>query len=227
MILNPFVEINSGEKQIYTTKCAMFNRGLTRNVSGIPLLCRKSDLSGSQDVLQQHACWLSWTYHAVGRSGEVQFLEFSDTVYNPFFHAAVPLWMEPKTLQKYSQIMVHTKYSHGSYLADAYHSLGSYWSVEDGLYTSNSNASSCTSGFYFPQLHSLRSDRVSSKITAAVISSIEDKTIAKKYSGRSLQKGSSTELRMHRDISEAETIARYGHATGSNIDKYIDDSILP
>ena len=27
---------------------------------------------------------------------------------------------------------------------------------------------------------------------------------------------------MHRDISETETIARSGHVTGSNIDKYID-----
>lgn len=219
LILNLFAEINSGEKPIYT-KCEIFSNGsLTRSVFDIPL-CRKSDLSRSRDILQQRA-WLSWTYHAVGRSGEVQFLEFSDTVYDPFFHAAVPLWMEPKTLQKYSQIMVHTKYSCGSYLVDPYHSLGSYWAVEDGLYRSNSNASS-TSGFYFPQLHSLRSDRVSSKITAAIRSSIEDKTIAKKYSGRSLRKGSSTELRMHRDISEAETIARSGHATGSNIDKYID-----
>ena len=119
------------------------------------------------------------TYHAVGRSGEVQFLEFSDTIYDPFFNAAVPLWMEPKTLQKYSQILVHTKYSCGSsYLADVYHSLGSFWSVEDGLYRSDSNTSS-KSGFYFPQLHSLRSDWVSSKITASIRSSIEDKNLAK------------------------------------------------
>ena len=75
---------------------------------------------------------------------------------------------------------MHTKYSCGSSsLADVCPSLGSFWSAEeDGLYRSDSNASS-KSGFYFPQLHSLRSDQVSSKVTASIRSSIEDKNLWK------------------------------------------------
>lgn len=64
--------------------------------------------SNSPGKLQQRA-WLSILYNAVGRGGEIKFVDTAEWVYHPRFEAIDILWLELKTKQKYAMPMVPDK----------------------------------------------------------------------------------------------------------------------
>ena len=80
-------------------------------------------------------------------------------MFHPQVEATDIQWMDMKTLTLQAMVMVADK---KHYLCDFYHSVGSYWCVEEGLMRFPEEEAYQT--FLFPILHRMRDANVSVKI---------------------------------------------------------------
>ncbi|KAL7494080.1 hypothetical protein ACHAWT_003130 [Skeletonema menzelii] len=82
--------------------------------------------------------------------------------------------------------------------------------------------------YIFPHLRSMKNESVASRMTRTLRGNIEFPHRREAFTSRSMRKGSMTEIRLHRDLSYEEELARSGHTIGgggppknSNAEGYI------
>lgn len=178
----------------------------------------------SEGKLQQRA-WLAILYSAVGRGGEVKFIDTADWMYHPLFEVTDIGWTELKTREKYAMPMVPNK---KDFTFDFYHSLGSFFAVENGLFRSGDDQVAIQS-YLFPDLHGYVDSGVTKKVTAIIRDNLPQgcpKELGDTYSAKSLRKGSITELMTHRSLNGLDVCGRSGHATGTHLDTYADKTFI-
>lgn len=108
------------------------------------------------------------TKHGVGRGGEVKYLDTSQWTYDSYLMAMDTTWTEQKTLQRYSCPFVPNK--DGPY-SDVFHALGSFITVERGLYRQQSDDADDGKGpntHLFPQLKKMKGSGTSRWQTVAI-----------------------------------------------------------
>ena len=77
----------------------------------------------------QKRAWLSILYNAVGRSGELKYIDTANWMWHYRYQVIDILWSEMKTNTVQAMPMFADRQQ---YLLCFYHSLGSFWSVEGG-----------------------------------------------------------------------------------------------
>lgn len=172
------------------------------------------------DGPMQHRAWLSILYNAIGRPGEVKFIDTSNWTYHSRFDTVDIKWLETKTKSVQAMVMYPDKFY---YLLDFYHALGSYWAVEGGLFRSEDQSSYAT--YLFPLLHNMTDNSVSNKILQtirALLPGDMKKELKLSYSGKSLRVATITELLVAPELSYVDVAQRSGHASGTHLDTYED-----
>jgi hypothetical protein len=123
-------------------------------------------LGNNKEGKLQKRAWLATTYMAVGRGGESKFVDTADWTWHPRYEIFDTQWTELKTMEKYAMPVVPDK---KHFLPDFFHSVGSFWSVEDGLYRDeNDPDQAAIASYLFPDLHSFTDNGVTKKITSAI-----------------------------------------------------------
>jgi hypothetical protein len=109
-------------------------------------------------------------------------------------------WTELKTMEKYAMSMVPDK---KHFLPDFYHSIGSYWSVKDGLYCDGNDPTKllAIASDFFLDLHGFTNNGVlTKKFTSVMCENLPDgcpTVILNLYSAKLLRKGSITPKRLN------------------------------
>jgi len=186
---------------------------------------KEAKLSCDREGKLQQRAWLAILFSAVGRGGEVKFVDIADWMWHPRFEVVDIGWTELKMREKYAMPMVPHK---RQYLADFYHAIGSFWAVEGGLFQAGDDQHAIES-YLFPDLHSLNDSGVLKKITAVIRENLPDgcpQDITDSYSAKLLQRGSITELMMHRALNGMDVCGRSGHSTGTTLDSYADKTFI-
>jgi hypothetical protein len=133
----------------------------------------------------QQQCWLSILHQAVGRGGEIKLQDLAKWMWHPKYEVLDIGWSELKLLEKYAMpIVPHKKH----FINDFYHCLGSFWSIERGLFRSGSDQ--CSIGNF----HSLGEVGVSKKMTALILENLPPGCSPEKFSAKSTRRGLTTEL---------------------------------
>ena len=161
-------------------------------------------------------------YNSVGRGGKIKFQQYSDWIWDARFEITDTTWHETKTLQHYSMPMVPDCKGYACYW---YHSLGSFYAVEHGLYCSEQKNS--VLDFVFPKLHRLRDNTITKNITKCIQENLPSgttKKLLRSFSSKLIRKGGISELAAHRDIGFFDSVAQSGHSAGAGQDYYIDRS---
>ena len=184
-------------------------------------LFRKATKIGyaEQGPLQQRA-WLSFLYNAVGRTMEIKFIDTNTWMYHPAFELLDTPWTETKTSTIQAMPMVPDK---KHFLLCTYHSLGSFWAVEQGLMCSDKQES-CAS-FLFPYLHGLKDTSISNKVLNVIRDQLPPgcpKKLKDCFSGKSIRQSTITILLLNRHLSYTDITGRSGHESGTELDTYGD-----
>jgi hypothetical protein len=111
-------------------------------------LVRDATIEGNQKLQQR--CWVGMSNSCIGRGGEVKFQDYNEWTYHPLLEVTDSSWTETKTLHFYPMPMVPEKVS---WEFDFYHMLGTYHSVENGLYRSQDEINKGLLNSVFPDLH--------------------------------------------------------------------------
>jgi hypothetical protein len=111
-------------------------------------LVRDATIEGNQKLQQR--CWVGMSNSCIGRGGEVKFQDYNEWTYHPLLEVTDSSWTETKTLHFYPMPMVPEKVS---WEFDFYHMLGTYYSVENGLYRSQDEINKGLLNSVFPDLH--------------------------------------------------------------------------
>jgi hypothetical protein len=184
-------------------------------------------LGNNKEGKLQKRAWLATTYMAVGRGGESTFVDTADWTWHPRYEILDTQWTELKTMEKYAMPVVPDK---KHFLPDFFHSVGSFWSVDDGLYRDENDPDQAAIAFYlFPDLHGFTDNGVTKKITSVIRENLPNgcpTDILNSYSAKSLHKGSITELMTYPSLNGTDVCGRSGHATGTNLDAYDDKSFI-
>ena len=174
----------------------------------------------------QKRAWLSILYNAVGRSGELKYIDTANWMWHYRYQVIDILWSEMKTNTVQAMPMFADRQQ---YLLCFYHSLGSFWSVEGGLY--RSEAQSEFKSFLFPFLHGMKDRSVSSKILNAIRDCLPKnspngeplpKDVKNSFSGKSVRKATITELLNDSSLNYTDVCHRSGHESGTTLDSYED-----
>ena len=88
-------------------------------------------------------------FHGVGRGGEIKFLQYPEMMWDYRYELVDTGWFESKNLESYAMAMISDR---SGYACDWYHSLGSYYAVENGLFRNKDKVK--VADFLFPNLHS-------------------------------------------------------------------------
>jgi hypothetical protein len=174
----------------------------------------------------QQRCWLTILYQAVGLGGEIKRQDFVEWMWHPTFEVINIGWTEMKQLEKYAMPMVPHR---NHFLNDVYHSLGSFWAVERGLFRADDPDARAIANFVFPDLHSLNDSGVSKKVTAVIRENLPagcPADIVGSLSAKSTRRGSITELSSHSSIRGLDVVGRSGHSTCTSLDSYLDKSFI-
>ena len=97
----------------------------------------------------EEGAWIITTWDAIGRPGEVKFIEFSDWSYDYLLKCVDTLWKESKTLTKYTM----PRFTDEFFGFDWYCVLGGYFMCEQGLYRNEEQISAEKMNVLFPSLH--------------------------------------------------------------------------
>lgn len=109
------------------------------------------------------------------------------------------------------------------YVCDWFHSLGTYWVVDKGLYREDINSN--VDDFLFPKLHKIRDKTIAKNLTNLIRENLPASTpekIKRGFTSRSIRKGGISELAMNRDVNQYSANVRSGHSLGTNQESYID-----
>jgi hypothetical protein len=173
----------------------------------------------------QKRAWLAILYSAAGRGGEVKFIDTADWMYHPRIQVPDIGWTELKTKEKYACPVVPDK---DDFMPDVFHCLGSFWSVEGGLYRDGEDQQAIAS-FLFPDLHSMNDSSVTKKVTGIIRENLPEncpRDFINSLSAKSIRQGSITELAVHGALTTLDVCARSGHSTGTTVDTYNDKSLI-
>ena len=180
----------------------------------------------SRDSFRKMA-YVATTYHSDGRGGEFKFQKLTEFRYDAMLKIIVGTWRESKTLSKYAVSYLHNKYGIESYLTCWNFCMFLYVVMADGFMRSDSDFDSNNgiraSDSLFIEIRNINNENVARTLNTSIRKHIP-KSIEKFYSRKSLRIAATTLLQMHPDINEAEELARSGHASGNNSDRYIDRS---
>jgi hypothetical protein len=168
----------------------------------------------------QRRALIALTFMCVAWGGEVKFIDTNRFMYHPMLGCLDLVWTELKTTNRYSMPVFPNK---STYESDVFHCLGGWFLCEDGLHRSHNEQGFET--FLFPSLHRIRNDSVTKKITSAIRGVLPNnltQEMVKRYSAKSLRKGSITQLMMKPGLTVGDVCGRSGHSTGTNIDTYAD-----
>ena len=188
-------------------------------------LCRNASTICVTDKLQ-HRCWLLLLHLAVGRGGEIKYVNFKEWMWHGWAQALDIGWTELKVLQKYPMPMVMD--SHG-WLFNIFHAIGSFWMVEDGLYRTPRQMVAGHRNYLFPQLHAIATGKVTDKVTEVIRGILPPDCpaeVKRAFSAKSARSGSITQLSLTPYCGIFEVAARSGHKTGVAIDYYTDKSTI-
>jgi hypothetical protein len=188
-------------------------------------LCRNASTLRVNDKLQ-HRCWLLLLHLAVGRGGEIKYINFKEWTWHGWAQALDIGWTEVKVLQKYPMPMVMD--AHG-WLFNVFHALGSFWMVEDGLYRTPRQMAAGHHNYLFPMLHATATGKVTDKVTDVIRGTLPSNSppeVVRAFSAKSERSGAVTQLSLTPFCGIFEVAARSGHKTGLAIDYYTDKSTI-
>jgi hypothetical protein len=124
----------------------------------------KSMIAGNVANCYRERAKLVLTALAVGRGGEVAFLRYDLFWWDDIYLCPEVIWSQLKTTMQ--QPLYLQGYCDG-YLCDIYHSMGSYFAIEDGLFRLDlSNRR--RNRLVFPDLRSVATDTVASRMTTLI-----------------------------------------------------------
>ena len=174
-----------------------------------------------KDGTLQHRCWLSTIYNAVSRPGELKYVDTSNWMWHPRFDTTDFKWVETKTSSVQAMPMLPDK---KHYLLCIYHCLGSFWTVEDGLFRDETDPSSSAT-YLFPLLRGFKDNSVAKRILNTIRNILPDNTpeeLKKSYSGKSLRQAGITFLLLGHSLSYTDVTGRSGHDSNTTVDTYQD-----
>ena len=206
-----------------------------------PVYCKNAEIigqssqSGNIDLIsvckqffkEQHSergwmekrCHLLLTYLACARGGEVKFLRYDNWIWDPFLLLLELRWSEAKTLPEHFMTFVSDA---NTYQSDIFHALGCFFALDDGLFRSIEAKSCLVGGFVFPSLHNIADKTVGANMTKLLQKFVpkEQASLKSRISSRSLRRGATTVLNVHKDVTFSEALARGGWSSGTNMDVY-------
>jgi len=168
----------------------------------------------------QKRAMLAILYNAVGRSGEVKFVDTSNWMYDTRFEVTDILWQQSKTSSIQTMPMLVDKHH---YSVCFYHSIGCYFAVEHGL--ARDGTLEEYSSFLFPNLHSVKDKQVAEKITLIIQSNLPSRCpqkLKKSFTGKSIRQAAITQILMDPYSTYTDCAGRSGHDSGTTIDSYED-----
>ena len=157
-------------------------------------------------------------YQAAGRGGEIKFLCWNETRWDPFLKTPQLIWREVKTL---SQHRMYYYPDADDFHCDWMHAAASYALVESGLRRTSSQEP--IKHFIFPSCHSVSDSQVTRQLTEVLRKPL-DPNVKKAVTSRSLREGAGTEMAMHADVSDAEMRFRGGWTSADNSKHYMNES---
>ena len=180
------------------------------------LLMESASKKGYMDggPLQQRA-WFVMCMLAVARGGEIKYQRYDEWLWDDLYHSIDATWSEMKTLTKHCMMFGPDKDSH---VCDFFHAFGSFFSVENGLHRAVSQDPAIKQ-CVFPYLHKFKNSNVAAKLTA-IMRKYASPALADRISSRSIRKGATNFLSMHKSITEAELNARGCWVSESNSRAY-------
>jgi hypothetical protein len=170
----------------------------------------------------QNRCKLVLTALAVGRGGEVKFLRWDEFWWDDLFLSTEGVWTRMKTL---TQHILYFQCDCIGYICDFYHSLGCYFSVEDGLYRidhgnkKGNKKNTRANKFVFPDLRIVSNESVARMMTK-LIRKHSHQQFQQLNQSRGIRVGSNTELAMHPEITPEEQRLAGGFSAGNNSELY-------
>lgn len=147
---------------------------------------------------------------AVARGGEHRSLRWDEGAWDWFFDAPDFDWKIPKQLDRQPMLFFHDM---EIFCLDVFLSFALFGMF--GGFERPPTIPEARKPYVFPYLHDLKKDYVAERMTKYIRSAISDVNRKKAFTSRSMRKGSSTELAVHRDITNEERYSRGGW-TGSN-----------
>ena len=183
-------------------------------------LVNNSTLEGNQK-LQQRA-WLTTSYSAAGRGGEVKYQDFTEWTFDPKLEVLDPHWTELKRLAKYSMPIVVSK---EDWVNDPIHSIASFWAVENGLFRGDDEDGRALLNSVFPDLYQMKDSSVTSKLTTIIRDNLPvscPMEIKSLFTAKSMRQAAITQMSIHPELGLFDTCARSGHSTGTTLDTYLD-----
>ena len=173
-----------------------------------------------RNKMMEEAAILCDTADAVGRPSESKFGNFSEWYYDWLLQCTNTPWTESKTLRNYGM----SRICDDSFYFDWYANMGAFFMCEDGLARDEDQVRKGQMNSVFPSLQDVSNNAVTKRLTAAIRASLDGvpNDIRKKFSAKSLRKGTITEIAMTSFITIIEVCARSGHSTGTCIESYMD-----
>jgi hypothetical protein len=167
---------------------------------------------------------LCLTRAAVGRGGEVKFLQWPRVWWDPYLGCCLARWFQPKQL-KVSLTSFMADYS--CMELDCFFNFACFWMMEDGLtrpttnpYAESTKTVGHSAGFVFQDLHKTTDQNTTRLLSNAIKKHVPAET-KDMLSVKSLRIGSSTELASNRLITFDESLARGGWSDGTNRKYYV------
>jgi hypothetical protein len=175
----------------------------------------KSMIAGDVTDCYRERAKLVLTALAVGRGGEVAFLRYDLFWWDDIYLCPEVIWARLKTTM---QQPIYLQGCCDGYLCDIYHSMGSYFALEDGLFRLDlSNPRK--NRLVFPDLRGVTTDTVASRMTT-LIRAHSAPELRQRNQSRSIRVGSNTTLASHPDVLPEEQRNAGGFKSGYNTDLY-------
>uniref|UniRef100_A0A7S0TGB4 Uncharacterized protein n=1 Tax=Skeletonema marinoi TaxID=267567 RepID=A0A7S0TGB4_9STRA len=159
---------------------------------------------------------------ATARGGEHALLRWDEGTFDPYYCAPDFDWPIIKQLDRQCMFF----FCHLSlYMICPYFGWGVYF-LFGGLRRDGATMGA-TKNFVYPHLHKIKRNGVAERMTKNIRLAIEEETLKKAYTSRSMRKGQMGAARMNRDLDLTEEYAHSGHhhpLMNSNAEGYIESN---